>query len=61
MDLYQIRRQRRRRRRRRQRAIVLSIFSILAVGLSILLDSALKAQSGASGETTETLALISRH
>lgn len=54
MDLYQIRRQRRRRRRRRQRAIVLSIFSILAVGLSILLDSALKAQSGASGETTET-------
>lgn len=54
MDLYQIRRQRRRRRRRRQRAIVLSIFSILAVGPSILLADALKAQSGASGETTET-------
>ncbi len=53
MYLYQIRRQRRRRRRRRQRAIVLSIFSILAVGLSILLAGALKAQSGASGETTE--------
>lgn len=53
MDLYQIRRQRRRRRRRRQRAIVLSIFSILAIGLSILLAGALKAKSGASGETTE--------
>lgn len=53
MDLYQVRRQRRRRRRRRQKAIILSIFSILAAGLSILLASALKVQSGASGETTE--------
>ncbi len=53
MDLYQIRRQRRRCRRRRQKAIILSIFSILAIGLSILLAGVLKASSGTPGETTE--------
>lgn len=53
MYLYQIRRQRRRRRRRRQKAIILSIFSILTIGLSILLTGVLKAQSGLPGETTE--------
>lgn len=49
MRLYE----KRRRRRRRQKLIISSIFAICALGLTILLVTGLKTQSGAPGEPTD--------
>lgn len=49
MRLYE----KRQRRRRRQRIVILSIFAILAVGLTFLLTSKAKTRYGAPGESIE--------